>query len=335
MVTNQSGVARGFFTEAVVDDVHAHLAAMLAAGGARIDAYYYCPHHPDGKVGGVRARPATAASPGRGLSTARCASSASIPRDRSSVGDRWLDVALARAVGARGILVRTGYGARRGSRRRTGRRLARRSPSWTTLTAGGRLNARRFSDLNRMLMLIARSVHPLPGEAERKERLLVARRRLREPPRARRRRSHRRRVHLRRGRARVARSAGADPEVRRDADGRRRRRQRRQQRRGARRPRAARGHRRRRSRRPPAARELSAAASIARTIVRARQYRTPVKTRILAGGVHSAQAAGRADRSRDRLAARRRRSAARSRASSRRRSTTATPCCCPTTARDS
>src|SRR5258708_32838992 len=50
LVTNQSGVARGFFTEAVVDDVHRHMAAMLAAGGARIDAYYYCPHHPEGKV---------------------------------------------------------------------------------------------------------------------------------------------------------------------------------------------------------------------------------------------------------------------------------------------
>ena len=49
------------------------------------------------------------------------------------------------------------------------------------------------------------------------------------------------------------------------------------------------------------------AASIARSIVRARAYRTPVKTRILAGGVHSAQAAGRPDRSRNRLAAGRRR----------------------------
>ena len=89
-------------------------------------------------------------------------------------------------------------------------------------------------------MLIARSVHPLPGEAERKERLLVAHRRLREPPRARRRRSHRRRVHLRRSRARLARGARPHPQVRRDRDGRRRRRQRGQQRRGARRPRRAR-----------------------------------------------------------------------------------------------
>jgi D-glycero-D-manno-heptose 1,7-bisphosphate phosphatase len=54
MISNQSGVARGFFTETVVDHVHAHMAAMLAEGGARIDAYYYCPHHPDGKVAILR-----------------------------------------------------------------------------------------------------------------------------------------------------------------------------------------------------------------------------------------------------------------------------------------
>src|ERR1700675_2529059 len=43
LVTNQSGIARGFFTEAVVDQVHRHLASLLAEGGAHIDAYYYCP----------------------------------------------------------------------------------------------------------------------------------------------------------------------------------------------------------------------------------------------------------------------------------------------------
>jgi len=109
MVTNQSGVARGFFTESVVDDVHGHLAAMLAEGGARIDAYYYCPHHPDGKVPGY-ARACDCRKPGRAL-VDRAARELGIDPARSFVvGDRWVDVALARAVGAGGVLVRTGYG---------------------------------------------------------------------------------------------------------------------------------------------------------------------------------------------------------------------------------
>jgi D-glycero-D-manno-heptose 1,7-bisphosphate phosphatase len=109
MISNQSGVARGFFTETVVDRVHAHMAAMLAEGGARIDAYYYCPHHPDGKVAGY-ARPCDCRKPGRGL-VDRAVRELDVDPARSFVvGDRWVDVALARAVGARGVLVRTGYG---------------------------------------------------------------------------------------------------------------------------------------------------------------------------------------------------------------------------------
>ena len=50
LVSNQSGIARGFFSEAVVAEVHQHIAALLESGGARIDAYYYCPHHPSGSV---------------------------------------------------------------------------------------------------------------------------------------------------------------------------------------------------------------------------------------------------------------------------------------------
>jgi D-glycero-D-manno-heptose 1,7-bisphosphate phosphatase len=109
MISNQSGVARGFFTETVVDHVHAHMAAMLAEGGARIDAYYYCPHHPDGKVAGY-ARPCDCRKPGRGL-VDRAVRELDVDPARSFVvGDRWVDVALARAVGASGVLVRTGYG---------------------------------------------------------------------------------------------------------------------------------------------------------------------------------------------------------------------------------
>jgi D-glycero-D-manno-heptose 1,7-bisphosphate phosphatase len=110
LVSNQSGIARGFFTEAVVDEVHRHMAALLSEGGAHIDAYYYCPHHPDGKV------PAFACAcdcrkPKRGLVDRAVREFGIDPARSFVVGDRWLDVGLARTIGGRGILVRTGYGA--------------------------------------------------------------------------------------------------------------------------------------------------------------------------------------------------------------------------------
>jgi D-glycero-D-manno-heptose 1,7-bisphosphate phosphatase len=110
LVSNQSGVARGFFTEEVVDAVHQRMADLLAEGGARIDAYYYCPHHPDGKVPRY-AQKCECRKPGRAL-VDRAARELGIDPARSFVvGDRWLDVALGRAVGAQSVLVRTGYGA--------------------------------------------------------------------------------------------------------------------------------------------------------------------------------------------------------------------------------
>ncbi len=109
MVTNQSGVARGFFTEAVVDEVHQHMAAILAEGGARIDAYYYCPHHPDGKVEGY-AQACECRKPGRGLVDRAVREFGVDPASSFVVGDRWFDVGLARRVGAEAVLVRTGYG---------------------------------------------------------------------------------------------------------------------------------------------------------------------------------------------------------------------------------
>lgn len=50
VVTNQSGVARGLYDEASVQAFHAHMQDVLLAQGAHIDAFYYCPHHPDGSV---------------------------------------------------------------------------------------------------------------------------------------------------------------------------------------------------------------------------------------------------------------------------------------------
>lgn len=50
VVTNQSGIARGYFTEEQLGRMHDCLATQLASLGADVDAFYYCPHHPDGRI---------------------------------------------------------------------------------------------------------------------------------------------------------------------------------------------------------------------------------------------------------------------------------------------
>jgi D-glycero-D-manno-heptose 1,7-bisphosphate phosphatase len=110
VITNQSGIARGLLTEAMLAEVHEHIRALLEAGGARIDAYYYCPHHPAGTVAAYTQQ-CDCRKPGRALID-RASIELSLDAGRSFVvGDKWLDVGAARAVGARAILVRTGYGA--------------------------------------------------------------------------------------------------------------------------------------------------------------------------------------------------------------------------------
>jgi D-glycero-D-manno-heptose 1,7-bisphosphate phosphatase len=109
LVSNQSGVARGFFPESAVWAVHDRIAAELAAAGAAINAYYYCPHHPEGTVAEF-ARPCGCRKPAPGM-IERAAADWSLDPSRSFVvGDTWTDVGLARAVGARAVLVRTGHG---------------------------------------------------------------------------------------------------------------------------------------------------------------------------------------------------------------------------------
>ncbi|MBP6938843.1 MAG: HAD-IIIA family hydrolase, partial [Deltaproteobacteria bacterium] len=50
VVTNQSGIARGLFDEKTLHVIHARLLKMLRMEGVRIDALYYCPHHPEGTI---------------------------------------------------------------------------------------------------------------------------------------------------------------------------------------------------------------------------------------------------------------------------------------------
>jgi D-glycero-D-manno-heptose 1,7-bisphosphate phosphatase len=111
VITNQSGVARGFYTETFVADVHAHIDAELALGGAAVDGWYHCPHYDGTKDPAARAS-CECRKPKPGLVT-RAAEALGLDLSRSVVvGDRWTDIAVARAVGAAAVLVETGSGAR-------------------------------------------------------------------------------------------------------------------------------------------------------------------------------------------------------------------------------
>ena len=108
IVTNQAGIARGFFDEGFVRSAHLRLDAMLRKQGAVVDGYYYCPHHPDGIVDRYRLR-CECRKPAPGM-VRQAAADLDLDVDRSFVvGDKWLDIGLARNAGATGVLVRTGY----------------------------------------------------------------------------------------------------------------------------------------------------------------------------------------------------------------------------------
>jgi D-glycero-D-manno-heptose 1,7-bisphosphate phosphatase len=102
VVTNQSGVGRGYFPESLVHTVHELMTQELAAAGAHLDAVYYCPHH---SADGCNCR-----KPKTGM-LERAAQEHAIDLQGSFVvGDRHGDVELARRAGAQSILVRSGYG---------------------------------------------------------------------------------------------------------------------------------------------------------------------------------------------------------------------------------
>ena len=109
VVTNQAGVAHGHFTEAFVRDLHRHLDERFRAGGARIDAFYYCPHMPSARVEAYRTEcECRKPKPGMVLQAQR---DLDLDLGRSFiVGDQWSDLGLGRAAGLKTILVRTGYG---------------------------------------------------------------------------------------------------------------------------------------------------------------------------------------------------------------------------------
>jgi D,D-heptose 1,7-bisphosphate phosphatase len=109
VITNQSGVGRGLIDEAFVEATHRALDERLAAGGARVDAYYHCPHHPQADLDAYRIQ-CDCRKPATGLFTKASAALDIDPARSFGVGDRWQDLEPAVALGARGVLVKTGYG---------------------------------------------------------------------------------------------------------------------------------------------------------------------------------------------------------------------------------
>jgi D-glycero-D-manno-heptose 1,7-bisphosphate phosphatase len=109
VVTNQAGVARGYFSEDVLRAVNETLVARLQAEGARLDGLYVCPHHPTEGTPPFRAA-CDCRKPAPGL-LLRAARELVLDLAASTVvGDKAGDVATAARVGARGVLVLTGYG---------------------------------------------------------------------------------------------------------------------------------------------------------------------------------------------------------------------------------
>jgi D-glycero-D-manno-heptose 1,7-bisphosphate phosphatase len=109
VVTNQSGLARGYFPESLLAEVHAEMRRRLALEGAHIDGLYICPHHPEAKEARFR-QACTCRKPKPGL-LEQAAAEMGLDLPRSYVvGDRWSDLRCGAAVGATTILVLTGYG---------------------------------------------------------------------------------------------------------------------------------------------------------------------------------------------------------------------------------
>lgn len=113
VVTNQAGVARGYYTEQDVIELHAYLNRMLKEEGAHVDAFYYCPHHPEHGIGPYKTE-CRCRKPGIGMfEQAEQAFKDGINKEESyMIGDKLLDVEAGHRYGVRSVLVGTGYGGK-------------------------------------------------------------------------------------------------------------------------------------------------------------------------------------------------------------------------------
>ncbi len=110
LVTNQSGVARGYYDEKNVSIINNELNKILKKENAILDSIYYCPHHPKGTVEEY-AKQCNCRKPATGMIDSAIKNFKNIDIKNSYViGDKFIDVELAHNAGCKGILVKTGHG---------------------------------------------------------------------------------------------------------------------------------------------------------------------------------------------------------------------------------
>ena len=109
LVSNQSGVARGKFSESFVKETHHYLQEMLACKGAHLDDFFFCPHHPEAGMAPYK-KICDCRKPAPGLLHEAAARHHLDLTKSYVIGDKLIDVKLALRVGGKGILVETGHG---------------------------------------------------------------------------------------------------------------------------------------------------------------------------------------------------------------------------------
>ena len=109
IVSNQSGVARGYFPIDLVHRVHEKMKDLIKEDGAILDGIYFCPHYPNGKVPPY-GMTCDCRKPRTGLIGEACKSFDIDMENSYVVGDRCTDIEMAHEAGLKGIMVKTGYG---------------------------------------------------------------------------------------------------------------------------------------------------------------------------------------------------------------------------------